>query len=71
MIHFTSPAGELPVHRDQLRAQRSVTSMGKLYVNFLHVLRTSPYIQRHVIIAIITTTIILFRQEHSIKQVTM
>ena len=29
MIHFTSPAS---VHRDQLRAQRSVTSMGKLYL---------------------------------------
>jgi len=24
-----SPAGWLPVHRDQLRAQRSVSSMGK------------------------------------------
>ena len=32
MIHFTSRAGWLPVHRDQLRAQRSVTSMGKLYL---------------------------------------
>ena len=32
LIHFTSPAGWLPVHRDQLRAQRSVTSMGKLYL---------------------------------------
>jgi len=32
MIHFTSPAGWLPVHRDQLRAQRSVTSMGKLHL---------------------------------------
>ena len=31
VIHFTSPAGCLPVHRNQLRAQRSVTSMGKLY----------------------------------------
>ena len=30
LIHFTSPAGWLPVHQDQLRAQRSVTSMGKL-----------------------------------------
>ena len=31
MAWFTSsPAGWLPVHRDQLRAQRSVTSMGKL-----------------------------------------
>ena len=29
VIHFTSPAGWLSVHRDQLRAQRSVTSMGK------------------------------------------
>ena len=32
VIHFTSLAGWLPVHRDQLRAQRSVTSMGKLYL---------------------------------------
>ena len=32
VIHFTSPAGWLPVHRDQLRAQRSVTSTGKLYL---------------------------------------
>ena len=32
VIHFTSPAGWLPVHRDQLRAQRSVTSMGKIYL---------------------------------------
>jgi len=36
VIHFTSPAGWLPVHRDQLRAQRSVTSMGKLY-NSMHI----------------------------------
>ena len=27
-----SPAGWLPVHLDQLRAQRSVTSVGKLYL---------------------------------------
>ena len=26
-----SPAGRLPVHRDQLHAQRSVTSIGSLY----------------------------------------
>ena len=32
VIHFTLPAGWLPVHRGQLRAQRSVTSMGKLYL---------------------------------------
>jgi len=32
LIHFTSPAGWLPVHRDQLRAQRPVTNMGKLYL---------------------------------------
>ena len=32
VIHFTSPAGWLPVYRDQLRAQRSVTSMGNLYL---------------------------------------
>jgi len=35
VIHFTSPAGWLPVHRDQLRAQRSVTSMGKLYLFYI------------------------------------
>jgi len=29
---FKSPAGWLPVHLDQLRAQRSVTSMGSLYL---------------------------------------
>ena len=27
-----SPAGWLPVHRDQLQAQRSTTSMGSLYL---------------------------------------
>ena len=27
-----SPAGWLPVHQDQLRAQRSVSSMGSLYL---------------------------------------
>ena len=32
VIHFMSPAGWLPVHRDQLWAQRSVTSTGKLYL---------------------------------------
>ena len=37
VILFTSPAGWLPVHRDQLRAQRSVTSMGKLYFTLVHV----------------------------------
>ena len=37
VIHFTSPVGWLPVHRNQLRVQRSVTSMGKLYLlPFLH-----------------------------------
>ena len=35
VVHFTSPAGWLPVHRDQLRAQRLVTSMGKLYLLLL------------------------------------
>jgi len=34
VIHFTSSAGWLPVHRDQLWAQRSVTSMGKLYLYY-------------------------------------
>ena len=36
VIHFTSFAGWLPVHRDQLQAQRSVTSMGELYFYLLH-----------------------------------
>jgi len=35
-LWLTSPAGWLPVHRDQLRAQRSVTSMGKLYLLPFH-----------------------------------
>jgi len=39
VIHFTSPAGWLPVHRHQLRAQRSVTSMGKLYLYYLVICR--------------------------------
>jgi len=30
-----SPVGWLPVHRDQLRAQRSVTSIGELYLYLL------------------------------------
>jgi len=34
-----SPAGWLPVHRDQLRAQRSVSSMGSLYLFTYGVLR--------------------------------
>ena len=38
VIHFKSPAGLLPVHRDQLRAQHSVTSMGKLYLFFNYTL---------------------------------
>ena len=37
VIHFTSHAGWLPVHRNQLRVQRSVTSMGKLYLYFFKV----------------------------------
>ena len=36
VIHFTSPAGWLPVHRDQLRAQRSVTSTEKNFTFFCH-----------------------------------
>jgi len=28
---FKLPADWLPVHRDQLRVQRSVTSMGRIY----------------------------------------
>ena len=35
VIHFTSPPGRLPVHRDQLQAQRWVTSMGKLYLFYV------------------------------------
>ena len=33
-----SPAGLLPVHRDQLRAQRSVSRMGSLYLFFTLIL---------------------------------
>ena len=35
VIHLTPPVGWLPVHRDQLRAQRSVTSVGKLCLYLL------------------------------------
>ena len=38
VIHFTPPAGWLPVHRDQLQAQRSVTSMGKTLPFLLKIL---------------------------------
>ena len=40
VIHFTSPAGWLPVHRNQLRAQRLVTSMGKTLPFYTH---THPF----------------------------
>ena len=40
VIHCTSPAGWRPVHRDQLWAQRSVPSMGKLYL--FYQLKTTP-----------------------------
>jgi len=33
---FKSPAGRLPVHWVQLRAQHLVTSMGELYLYFLY-----------------------------------
>jgi len=39
-----SPAGWLPVHRDQLRAQRSVWSMGSLYL-YLYIYCYSPVSQ--------------------------
>jgi len=39
VIHFTSPAGRLPVHRDQLRAQRSVKNIWE-NVTFLVSIRT-------------------------------
>ena len=39
---FKSPAGWLPEHRDQLRAQRSVTSMGEFYLYLLAYYRTYP-----------------------------
>ena len=44
VIHFTSPAGWLPVHRDQLRTQRSVTSMGKC--NLLLLILRNPLCKR-------------------------
>jgi len=44
VIHFMSPAGWLPVHRDQLRDQRSVTSMGKLYLFYHQYATFSPLI---------------------------
>jgi len=39
-----SPAGWLPVHRDQLWAQRSVSSMGSLYLLSLYVSSTLAHI---------------------------
>jgi len=41
-----SPAGWLPVHRDQLRAQRSVTSMGELFLFYIcgHNFGLTPFI---------------------------
>ena len=41
--HFTSPAGWLPVHRDQLWAQRSVTSMGKTLTLIFIIVSTSSH----------------------------
>jgi len=38
-----SPAGWLPVHRDQLRAQRSVSSMGKPLA-FINLHKTADYL---------------------------
>jgi len=35
VLHLQSLAGWLPVHRDQHRAQRSVTSMGSLYLFYI------------------------------------
>jgi len=39
-----SPAGWLPVHRDQLRAQRSVSSTGSLYL-FTFLYRIAIYLE--------------------------
>jgi len=38
-----SPAGWLPVHRDQLRAQRSVSSMGSLYLYLLPLFNATKF----------------------------
>ena len=47
VIHFTSPAGWLSVHQDQLQAQRSVTSMGKVYLYWREpTLKVKPTDQR-------------------------
>jgi len=47
-----SPAGWLPVHRDQLRAQRSVSSMGSLYLYLFYLgitfIPNQPYGVLHV-----------------------
>jgi len=63
-----SPAGWLPVHRDQLRAQRSVTSMGELFftyfltsginfINHFHEPHRHPSQSAHSITLIIATNI--------------
>jgi len=42
-----SPAGWLPVHRDQLWAQRSVTSIGKLYLlMWIYIVLYDTYLYR-------------------------
>ena len=46
VIHFTSPAGWLPVHRDQPRAQRSITSTGKLYLFYWRHRHTNHALRR-------------------------
>jgi len=42
-----SPAGWLPVHRDQLRAQRSVSSMGSLYLFYSFGTKTGLHLLFH------------------------
>jgi len=56
------PAGCLPVHRDQLQAQRSVTSMGSLYLYLLLALAVG---QRRIYVTFVRFLQTLFVTNHS------
>jgi len=55
--NLRSPAGWLPVHRDQLRAQRSVSSMGSLYLYLFNITREMHGLQLKIIIRMLWTRV--------------
>ena len=63
VIHFTSPAGWLPVHRDQLPAQHSVTSMGKFYLFYTRLTAFFPTVPGWAGIRKVKPIWILLKQE--------